>query len=108
MLVVVKVEGLNKLPINDIEAGKEVKIEGQAVSLYFDDKYLEQLEYKASKYDEFFEKQASGYLGHNIESREEIGEKKSFTERLDTEINQKELNELIKNPDKFKCKYKTD
>ena len=56
MLLVLKVEGLENLNLEDMEAGKKVKVEGIAQGMYFDENYIAELEEKARKYDELIEK----------------------------------------------------
>ena len=98
MLLVLKVKGLEKLSIGDMEAGKEVEIKGIVQGMYFDENYINNLEEKARKYDELIdlgetiaesmfsptgEKEAKekaietlkdfsklGFLGHDIKTRE--------------------------------------
>lgn len=67
MLVVIKVKGLENLPINDIEAGKEVMIQGVARSLYFVDNYIDIIESKANKYDELIEEGKVDALHFDLE-----------------------------------------
>ena len=57
MLLVLKVEGLENLNLEDMEAGKKVKVEGIAQGMYFDENYIAELEKKATKYDEYIENQ---------------------------------------------------
>ncbi len=57
MLLVLKVEGLENLNLEDMEAGKKVKVEGIVQGMYFDENYIKQLEEKAKKYDEHIENQ---------------------------------------------------
>lgn len=56
MLLVLKVEGLENLNLEDMEAGKKVKVEGIVQGMYFDENYIKQLEEKAKKYDEHISK----------------------------------------------------
>lgn len=55
MLLVLEVKGLENLNLEDIEAGKKVKIDGIVQSMYFDENYIKNLEEKAKKYDELME-----------------------------------------------------
>ena len=57
MLLILKVEGLEKLCLKDMEAGKEVKVKGTVACMYFDENYIKELEEKAKKYDEHIENQ---------------------------------------------------
>jgi len=49
MLLVLKVEGLEGLNINDIEAGKKVTVTGIAGGLYFDDEYIDNFDDELEK-----------------------------------------------------------
>ena len=55
MLLVLEVKGLDNLNLEDMEAGKKVKIEGVVQGMYFDENYIKNLEEKARRYDELFE-----------------------------------------------------
>ncbi len=55
MLLVLRVEGLEKLYLKDMEAGKEVKVKGTVTCMYFDENYIAELEEKARKYEEHIE-----------------------------------------------------
>lgn len=57
MLLVLEVKGLENLNLEDMEAGKKVKIEGVAQGMYFDENYIKNLEEKAKKYDELMEEE---------------------------------------------------
>ena len=98
MLLVLEVKGLKNLDLEDMEAGKKVKIEGVVQGMYFDENYIKNLEEKAKKYDELIDlgetiaesmfssageqeaKEKSieilkdfsklGFLGHDIKTRE--------------------------------------
>ena len=52
MLLILKVEGLENLNLEDMEAGKEVKVKGTVACMYFDENYIAELEKKAQNYDD--------------------------------------------------------
>ena len=107
MLLVLKVEGLEKLCLKDMEAGKEVKVKGTVAGMYFDENYIEELKEKAKKYDELMdlgeriaesmssstgEKEAKQiyfeilkafsklvFLGHNIKPRKSFADEIEYT-----------------------------
>ena len=86
MLLILKVEGLEKLCLKDMEAGKEVKVKGTVSGMYFYENYISELEEKAQKYDDLIAlgesiSESMGYVDID-ENRERAKELKAKSIKL--------------------------
>jgi hypothetical protein len=90
VLLFLKVDCLESLNLEEMEAGKEVDIRGVVTHMYFNDDYIRELEKKAQQYDEIdvveamkkYEKNNinrkyeddcnDSFIGHDVKPRESL------------------------------------